>query len=371
MKRYRIRSTHFSGRGTKTPAALIGCGLLALLSLGAPVWGAQDKPELPKPVRVPPAAMPALPTAVIDDTLAIGGENIDAKKVRSRMTIAVQVNGTGPYRFVVDSGADSSVIGTRIARTLQMPAGTSVTLNGMTGSSIVPRVLVDELGLGPTSVADLELPVLKEGDLGGDGMLGIDALADQRLMMDFEKRTINVEDANKRPVRWDGEIVVTARRRRGQLILTQAKANGRQIEAVIDTGSEITIGNMALREQIVRRRSAKLEKIEVTGVTGVTVELEIARVAEIRLGSVILRNVPIAFANVPPFEVFGMTQEPALLLGTDLMENFRRISLDFRARKVRFQLRKCESSGIMINTSSGTSMSRLGVEQGATETCKR
>jgi predicted aspartyl protease len=371
MKRYRIRSTHFSARGTKAPAALIGCGLLALLSLGAPVWGAQDKPELPKPVRVPPAAMPALPTAVIDDTLAIGGENIDAKKVRSRMTIAVQVNGTGPYRFVVDSGADSSVIGTRIARTLQMPAGTSVTLNGMTGSSIVPRVLVDELGLGPTSVADLELPVLKEGDLGGDGMLGIDALADQRLMMDFEKRTINVEDANKRPVRWDGEIVVTARRRRGQLILTQAKANGRQIEAVIDTGSEITIGNMALREQIVRRRSAKLEKIEVTGVTGVTVDLEIARVAEIRLGSVILRNVPIAFANVPPFEVFGMTQEPALLLGTDLMENFRRISLDFRARKVRFQLRKCESSGIMINTSSGTSMSRLGVERGATETCKR
>ena len=355
----------------KAAVAWVSSCLMALLAGSAQAGAAQDGTDLPKPVRVAPAPMPPLPTAAIDDTLAIGGENIDARKVRSRMTIAVQVNGTGPYRFVVDSGADSSVIGTRIAKTLQMPAGRSVTLNGMTGSSIVPRVLVAELGLGPTSVADLELPVLREVDLGGDGMLGIDALADQRLMLDFEKRLITVEDANKRPARWDGEIIVTARRRRGQLILTQAKANGYQVEAVIDTGSEITIGNSALRDQIVRRRGAKLETIEVTGVTGVTVALELARVNEIRLGSVILRNVPIAFADVPPFEVFGLSDQPAMLLGTDLMETFRRVSLDFRARKVRFQLRKCDATGIMINTSTTTAMSRLSVAQGNTEACKR
>ena len=243
---------------------------------------------------------------------------------------------------------------------------------GMTGSSVVPRVLVDELGLGPVGVSDLELPVLQEADLGGDGMLGIDALAEQRLMLDFEKRQISVEDASKPLPRMDGEIVVTARRRRGQLILTQAKANGRQVEAVIDTGTEITIGNSALREFLVRRRGAAMEKVEIIGVTGAKSELEIARVAEIRLGSVILRNVPIAFADVPPFEVFGLSKQPALLLGTDLMEVFRRVSLDFRARKVRFQLRRCQSTGFVINTSPlNTTMSRLGVQQGTVEACKR
>jgi hypothetical protein len=40
-----------------------------------------------------------------------------------------------------------------------------------------------------------------------------------------------------------------------------------------------------------------------------------------------------------------------LLLGTDLLENFRRVSLDFRTRKVRFQLRRCGSEGIIISTS--------------------
>ena len=45
-----------------------------------------------------------------------------------------------------------------------------------------------------------------------------------------------------------------------------------------------------------------------------------------------------AFADVPPFKLFGLSDQPALLLGTDILESFRRVSLDFRARKVRFQL---------------------------------
>mgnify|MGYP002651994196 CR=1 FL=1 len=143
------------------------CALVLLAALVQPVHGGQEgeaavAPKLPKPVRVDPAAMPLLPPAVIDNTLAIGGEDINAKKVRSRMTIAVDVNGTGPFRFVVDSGADSSVIGRRVAERLQLPQGTPITLNGITASSVVPRVLVDELGLGPTSAVDLELPVLAE-----------------------------------------------------------------------------------------------------------------------------------------------------------------------------------------------------------------
>jgi hypothetical protein len=57
-----------------------------------------------------------------------------------------------------------------------------------------------------------------------------------------------------------------------------------------------------------------------------------------------------AFADVPPFKLFGLSDQPALLLGTDLLETFRRISLDFKDRKVRFQLRKCKPQGVIIST---------------------
>lgn len=313
--------------------------------------------------------MPALPPAVIDDSLAIGGDDIDARKVRTRMTIPVRVNGQGPYQFVVDSGADSSVIGTRIAGALKLPPGTPAILNGITATSRVQRVLIDELKVGESGIRALELPVLQEHHLGGDGMIGIDALVEQRLMMDFEKRVIKVEDARRPAPRYDGEIVVTAYLRRGQLIITQARANGRPVEAVIDTGSEITIGNLALRDQLIRRRAAPLEKVAVTGVTGVTVDLEMARIAELRLGPVLLRGVNIAFAEVPPFAVFGLSDRPALLLGTDLMNTFRRVSLDFRARKVRFQLRRCQMTVIRLGTGPSTSLARLGAASGANEAC--
>ncbi len=296
--------------------------------------------------------MPPLPPAVIDDTLGIGGEDIKARKVRTRMTVEVRVNGRGPYHFLVDSGADTSVVGLRIARELQLPAGTPAILHGMTASAQVDRVMVDELLLGHSTIRNLQVPALLERDLGGEGMIGIDALVEQRLMMDFEKRVIKVEDARQPAKMVHGEIVVTARRRRGQLILTQVRAAGLQVEAVIDTGSEITIGNLALRDRLIRGNRDKFITIPVTGVTGVTIDLQLARVAELRLGSVTLRDVPIAFADVPPFHVFGLSKEPALLLGTDLMETFRRVSLDFRARKVRFQLRRCGTTGIVVSTSS-------------------
>lgn len=343
--------------------------LLSLSALAGHSVSAAPPPIFRKPVPAPPSKLPPLPPAVIDNGLAIGGEDVGARKVDTRLTVEVRVNGRGPYHFVVDSGADSSVIGLRIARDQQLPRGTPATLNGVTGTAVVDRVMVDALSVGQSVIHNLELPTLSEVDVGADGLIGIDALVEQRLMMDFEKRVIKVEDARQPAQMLDGEIVVTARRRRGQLILTQVSAVGLALDAVIDTGSEITIGNLALRDKLIRGNRDKFTTISVIGVTGVAVDLQLARVAELRLGTVILKDIPIAFADVPPFAVFGLSKVPALLLGTDLLDSFRRVSLDFRARKVRFQLRRCESSGLIINTMP-SSFARISSSDNG-EACRR
>ena len=314
----------------------------------APV--ASDAP----PERVAPdkGRMPALRTAELDDTLAIGGTEIDGRKTASRMTVQVRVNGNGPYKFIVDSGADTSVVGERIAATLKLPAGRRVVLNSITDIQLVDRVLVEELQLGPTKVTDLEVPVLRERDLGAEGMLGLDSLVEQRLMLDFEKRLITVDDGRTPLPRFDDMIVVTARMRKGQLILAQVTADRQRLQAVVDTGSEITIGNTALRDKLMRRNPSRFTEIDVTGVTGTTMKLQIARINRLQIGGIVLTGVPIAFADIPPFKIFGLDQQPSLLLGTDLMENFRKVSLDFHDRKVRFQLKKC-SSGAVLRTSPG------------------
>ena len=143
--------------------------------------------------------------------------------------------------------------------TCNCPSARRQSCTATTDSARVDRVLVDELKLGQSIIRNLEIPALSEQDLGGEGMIGIDALVEQRLMLDFEKRVIKAEDARQPAQLMDGVIVVTARRRRGQLILTQVTAAGLPVEAVIDTGTEITIGNLALRDKLIRGNRKKFD----------------------------------------------------------------------------------------------------------------
>lgn len=349
---------------------LNGRTLLAFLVMGAmaaPLAASTDAPPKISKPRPAPADLkpdvPALPPAQLDNQLAIGGEDIKAKKVDSRLTVDVLINQRGPFRFVVDSGADSSAVGLRIAQQLELPLGQQAVLNGTTSRDIVDRVKVDSLQVGQTLVRNLELPALKESDLGGDGLIGIDALAQQRLMLDYDRRLIKVEDARVPWKHTPGEIVIVARRKRGQLILTHVQASGLELDAVIDTGSEVTIGNLALRDKLLRRHRDDFYKVPATGVTGVTMMLEMARIDELQIGPITLTDVPIAFADIPPFKLFGLDDGPALLLGSDIMENFKRVSLDFKSRKIRFQLRRCRD-GVVISTSATNALTRMSSNGG-------
>lgn len=346
-------------------AVLLTCS--AMIS-GNPACAQAPQIRKPRPAPPGPSTMPPLSPAEIDNKLAIGGDDIKARQEETRMTVEVQVNGRGPYHFVVDSGADTSAVGLRVARDLQLPLATPVILNGMTDRNIVDRVKLATLTLGPSTIGDLEVPALREEDLGGDGMIGIDALVRQRLLMDFESRLIKIEDARKPAEHFTDEIVITARLRHGQLILTQVRAGGQTLDAVIDTGSEITVGNLALRDKILSSSRTKDWTVSATGVTGKTVDLQLGWIRELRVGSITLRDVPVAFADVPPFKVFGLADQPALLLGTDILEAFHRVSLDFAARKVRFQLRRCGSDAVRISTAPTASLMGLS-SSGNMEVC--
>ena len=342
---------------------------LAALPAVARAAATAEPPRISRPRPAPsttPNVLP-LPPAQFDNSLAIGGKDVKARAIDTRLSVDVQVNGRGPYHFLVDSGADTSAVGLRIAHDLELPLGTPVIVDGMTSRDLVDRVKVAALTLGPTTVRNLELPALREMDLGGDGLVGIDALVEQRLMMDFEKHLIKVEDASI-PLKIEpGDIVITAKRKRGQLILTEVRAARFRLDAVIDTGSEITIGNSALREKLLSK-GAKFWEVEAIGVTGVKTKLQLARIDQLKLGPVTLLDVPIAFADVPPFKLFGIADEPALLLGTDILQTFRRVSLDFRSRRVRFQLRRCDA-GVSISTAPVDMFTRLRAD--AAEACLR
>lgn len=300
---------------------------LALLLLAGGVWG--QVPATGSLVADAPAADPA-ETA----------EQIAARDIRSRMAVPVMVDGAGPYRFIVDSGADRSVIGAALAERMGLPAGRMVTLHGMAGTGEVRTVTLKTLEVGSNRIRDVTAPALRESYIGAQGLLGIDALFDQRVMLDFVAQRMTVQGPGKPDLVDPDEIVVTARRRFGQLILAQASIDRDRVFAIIDTGAQVTIGNSALRRRVFGGRTPrKAMPITLVGVTGQTTVAEYAILPQIRIGGILLKDVPVAFTDAPPFALFGVARAPAMLLGTDLLKTFRRVSLDFKRKTVRFLLK--------------------------------
>lgn len=311
---------------------------MTLLLLAALLLAQAPMPPAPPAVDAP-SGVPTIPPATLDDSLEITGDDIPAE-LAGRMYVDARVNGTGPYRFLVDSGADRSVIGARLAARLKLPAERLVHLQGMAGTTDVRTVVVDRLGLGTSVIDGLQLPALPERYIGAAGLIGIDALAEQRLRMDFDTRTVTIEDRRKPVIGEPGEIVVTARRRKGQLILTQCSVAYTRVYAVIDTGSDITVGNFALARAILGRVPPLDRTVTLVSVTGQSFEARLATLPTMRIGGLFIDNVTVAFADAAPFALFGIKDRPALLLGTDVLKSFKRMSLDFRSRKVRFTLRR-------------------------------
>ena len=261
---------------------------------------------------------------------------VKLREVDTRMTVAVMINGAGPFRFIVDSGATRTVISSRVAALLGLPQAGEVSLHSVGGESRVASVRIAALTLGGLSARPLVAPVLDEANLGGAGILGIDALTDKKVVIDLvaNRMTIEAADRTRLPAASD-EIIVVARRRYGQLVLADAEAAGQKIYAIVDTGSMLTLGNLALRDKLVRRRQIDPKPAQISDVAGRIIEAHFAPLPDLRLGEWHLQDVVIAFSDTHAFQRFGLDTKPAMLLGMDMMRAFRRVSIDFKRRTVR------------------------------------
>jgi predicted aspartyl protease len=316
------------------------CGWFAAALPFVPVAAAGTSCPVPAaPIAGPPTAA-NIRTAVIDDCLTVHGDPLPAHLLDTRLSIGVEVNGSGPFRFLVDSGADRSVIGAALAKKLNLPSSDTVRLHDIAGATDVATFLVDTLKIGDASTFAVSAPALPEQSLGAQGIVGVDALADRRIMLDFQDNKITLEDARVPEKIEPGEIVVVGHRRHGQLILTEVRVGKLNVYALIDTGSDTTIGNMALLEKVVgSRRPPTRVAMVLNSVTGRSATATGVILPHITIGDLRINDLPVAFADVAPFSMFGLADRPALLLGTDALKGLKRMSLDFHQYRVRFQLR--------------------------------
>jgi hypothetical protein len=109
------------------------------------------------------------------------------------------------------------------------------------------------------------------------------------------------------------------------------------VRAIIDTGSERSIGNTALREALYSQRSADDKMTDVYGATTEVVPGEVHMVPTITMGPVNLSNVTVVFGDFHIFKVWEMQEKPAVIIGMDVLGTANSLGIDFRRSQVYFE----------------------------------
>jgi predicted aspartyl protease len=248
----------------------------------------------------------------------------------------VRIGTHGPFDFMIDTGSQNTVVSAGLAGILGIPLGKPAKLTGVAGSEMVDTVEIDEIGLGKRSYYGVLAPLLDRADMGADGIIGLDSLQGQRVQIDFKRGLMAVADAKSLGGNRGYEIVVTARRRSGQLIMTDAVIDGVKVQVVIDTGSDTSIGNRALQRKLAKRTMHGT--VELRSVTGQTITADVGVARRLQIDSVNFGNVLIAYADSPHFPLLGLDQQPALFLGMRDLRQLDRVAIDFASRKIYFDV---------------------------------
>jgi hypothetical protein len=260
-----------------------------------------------------------------------------------RIWAPVFINGRGPFRLVLDTGASHSAVTAMVALALGIPTDRSppVMLRGVTGSATVPTIQVDTLSVGDVSVDSPMLPIVPDAMGGAEGILGSEGLANKRIFIDFRHDQITITYSRGEKSGRDFTRI-PFRSLRGQLIVVDAIVGDVRVKAIIDTGGQTTIANLALRNALARRNAGgRRRPDQIVGATMAVEDGEIIATPAIELGSSIKIVDPgVTFADLYIFKQWRLTLEPAILIGMDALGTLDTLIIDYREHELQMRLTK-------------------------------
>lgn len=261
-----------------------------------------------------------------------------------RMTVPVSINGSQTYPFIVDTGAERTVIANDLAKTLKLEQGPQLKLATITGTAYADSYMIENLVMNTINIEMIEAPGLERSNLGAYGLLGIDSLEEHKVLLDFKNSKMDVLPSRRKSGLGKverGMIVVTAKRKAGRMILSNAEVGGVRVDIILDTGAQSSMGNYALRDKL-RKRDMRFDYVPVLmrSVTGDILTGDFTQVRDIAIGGVTISDLPVTFADNYAFKALGLEKKPAILLGMDAMKLFDRVLVDFANRRVGFDLPK-------------------------------
>ena len=257
------------------------------------------------------------------------------------LAVPVTINDQGPYAFAIDSAANASVIAEDLAVRLGLADAGELTMHTVAASEQAATVRAPRLRTGALDVRDARLVVGGRANMDGlDGLLGTDLLAGLRLVLSFRGRTrVSVTRPRRGRERaldgllLDARAPMTGQQRFNGLLLIDALARTTRCKVIVDTGARMTIINSALAAQANAQPMALPDGSSqslVLSPTGRGAMTQAMVLPELQLGGVRLTRISVLVGDLHTFAVWGLADEPAMLMGVDLLGLFQTVTIDLQ-----------------------------------------
>ena len=262
-----------------------------------------------------------------------------------RSTVPVFINDRGPFRFAVDTAASASVVADDLVEAVGIEPAGQLDMHTVIGLERVPAVRARTLASGSLSVEDARMAVgSRPGLIGLDGLLGLDLLANQRLVMRF--RGQGRSSINRSRPDHDQFLGVVRPRVRFQppqgggaeLMVVNALVRGQQVQAIVDTGAQVTLINPALAAAAEARpfqsRSASTGDMLVQSPTGRAALAQAMIVSSVHFDELVLDRLAVLMGDFHIFRLLDLEDTPAMLMGVDVLGVFNRVVIDLKRGEI-------------------------------------
>jgi predicted aspartyl protease len=241
------------------------------------------------------------------------------------------IDGKGPFRFLVDTGATTTVVTMDLAIALGLTFQGMTTIYGTTGSAVMPVARASEFEVGSVRKQNLRMVAMTH-PLGAraDGIIGADVFVGRRVVFDLNRKTVKISNSRgQRSVRAD----TTFRLRDGRLAEVRGTIGRAKAGVIIDTGADCCLINPPLREElrIAHPKMRTVERVIVTGLTGQVLEGEGLYLPEISMRGLDINSVIAVSVDAPVFHVWKLNEEPAMIMGADVLMRLPKFSIDYGA----------------------------------------
>jgi predicted aspartyl protease len=256
--------------------------------------------------------------------------------------LPVQVNGDGPFEFILDTGAGTSLLSSDLAKKLKIKIISTKEGQSAGGKISVSLAKVDSLAVGQAKLDDVDVGIVDLTHIGNtigtkiDGDVGYNFLKHFRITIDYQDCEIRLDEP--RPIERLGrpakaEVPMRLASLAKPLLLVDAHANGQgPFQFAIDTGTSTT----AIAPELAQHLGLKSSPVGPLTTGGAQVNVTAGTLESFKVGRAGVDDLVVVVADF--FAMLSQAVGAKLdgIVGYNFLRNFR-VVMDYPSEKFRLE----------------------------------